>query len=89
MVVSLPIRAFRIFASICVAIERPFVQIARMPVNDEEAKKRLTNAHDALGVEDGKTVHADTALKAARKARSMLLIGLEHVTEREEPTRRD
>ena len=60
-----------------------------MPVTDEEAKKRLTNAHDALGVEDGDTVHADTALKAARKALSMLLIGLEHVTEREEQKRRD
>jgi len=46
------------------------------PLSDNEADDRLKAALNALGEAPGVTVAADTALAAARKALSLLSLGL-------------
>jgi hypothetical protein len=46
------------------------------PLSDNEADDRLKAALNALGAAPGVTVVADTALAAARKALSVLSLGL-------------
>jgi hypothetical protein len=46
------------------------------PLSDNEADDRLKAALNALGQAPGVTVAADTALAAARKALSLLSLGL-------------
>jgi hypothetical protein len=46
------------------------------PLSDNQADDRLKAALAALGSAPGKSVHSDTALKAARKALSLLSLGL-------------
>ena len=46
------------------------------PLTDNEADDRLKAALDALGTAPGATTAADTALAAARKALSLLSLGL-------------
>jgi hypothetical protein len=46
------------------------------PLSENEADDRLKAALDALGEAPGATVVADTALTAARRALSLLSIGL-------------
>lgn len=50
--------------------------MSEKPLSDGEAYQRLINASDALGEAAGETVHADTALKAARRALTMIQMGL-------------
>jgi hypothetical protein len=46
------------------------------PLSDNEADDRLKAALDALGEAPGLTVAADTALAAARRALSLISLGL-------------
>lgn len=46
-------------------------------LSDAEAADRLARASTALGDEPGASVQAETALAAARKALTMLMLGLE------------
>jgi hypothetical protein len=48
----------------------------KRPLSDNEADDRLKAALNALGQAPGVTVAADTALAAARKALSLLSLGL-------------
>ncbi len=59
--------------------------MAARKLSDQEALDRLARASDALGVEEGATVPGNTALEAARRAVTMLLLGLEGAGE--PPTR--
>lgn len=52
-------------------------------LSDQEALDRLARASDALGVEPGETVAADTALETARTAMTMLILSLEGAGEDE------
>lgn len=46
------------------------------PLSDDEAYERIHAALLALGRESGATVRGDTSLKAARKALTLLQLGL-------------
>jgi hypothetical protein len=46
------------------------------PLSDDEVYERIHAALLALGRDDGATVRGDTSLKAARKALTMLQLGL-------------
>lgn len=46
------------------------------PLSDNEADDLLKAARDVLGEAPGQTTHADTALKTARDALTMLSLGL-------------
>ncbi|WP_146119567.1 hypothetical protein [Phyllobacterium phragmitis] len=45
-------------------------------LNDEQAYDRLHSALLAIGKEEGETVRGDTSLKAARRALTLLQMGL-------------
>lgn len=47
------------------------------PLTDDEALERLRRASVALGDGDCETPRADTALEAARRAITILILGLE------------
>jgi hypothetical protein len=64
MIASVPAAMYRLPMS-----ERP-------PLTDDEAYERIHAALLALGREKGATVRADTSLKAARKALTLLQLGL-------------
>ena len=51
-------------------------------LSDNEAFERIHAAREALGGESGATVHADTALSAARKALAMLSLALVAASDR-------
>ena len=51
-------------------------------LSDNEAFERIHAAREALGSEGGATVHADTALSAARKALAMLSLALVAASDR-------
>lgn len=55
--------------------------MAGRKLSDDEALRRLERASSALGDEPGETVRANTALEAARRAVSILIIGLELAAE--------
>lgn len=50
-------------------------------LSDDEAHERLLKASLALGEEPGDSVRAHTALSAARKAMTMLILGFEQACE--------
>jgi hypothetical protein len=50
-------------------------------LSDDEVYNRLHRALEVLGTEEGETVHADTAIKGARKALRMMQIGILAVQE--------
>lgn len=52
------------------------------PLTDTEAHERLTAAREAIGDRPGASVHADTALTAARKALVLLTLALVTATDR-------
>ena len=54
------------------------------PLGDTQAHDRLCAAREALGEEPGATVRANTALEAARRALTLLQIGLVLAMERNE-----
>lgn len=53
------------------------------PLTDTQAHDRLHAAREALGEASGETVHANTALEAARKALVLLQFGLIAASERQ------
>ncbi len=57
------------------------------PLSDNEADDRLKAAREALGDAPGATVAANTALEAARRALSLLSLGLISASERRERER--
>jgi hypothetical protein len=55
--------------------------VAGRTLTDDEAADRLARASAALGDEPGETVAGDTALQAARRAVTLIMLGLEQASE--------
>lgn len=57
-----------------------------MKLSDTEVYQRLIDASDALGAKEAKSVRGNTALKAARRALTLIQMGLLKAIETEPPS---